>query len=106
MSFKMLNSTHYEGKDYKISDNIGMVSPEAFGLTNFYGGRVKFLGKTKVKGLYLCIEGTEAIDLIKFDEEPEEEYVAPEPTYSDDVPLSAKTVNPPTKAPNLPRKKK
>lgn len=106
MSFKMLNSLTYGGKEYKITDNIGMVSPEAFGLKNFYGGRVKLLGRTKTKGLFLCIEGTTAIDLIKFDEEPEEEYVAPEPTYSDDVPLSAKTVNPPTKAPNLPRKKK
>lgn len=104
MKFKMIGGLRYEGKEYKITDNIGMVSPEALGLKSFYGGRVKHLGKTKVEGLYLCIEGTEAIDLIKFDEEPEVAYVEPEPTYSDDVPLEKKEVNPPTKAPNLPRK--
>lgn len=64
MKFKMLSTLKYKGKKYDITDCNGMYNPESFGLENFYGGRVKRLGKTKEAGLYMCLEGNEVIDLI------------------------------------------
>jgi hypothetical protein len=106
-NFKMLGTTTYKGKELTFSDNKGTVSPEAFGLTNFYGGRVKQLAKvpqTKTDRIYLCIENGKAIDIIQFLEEPEVQEVKQEPSYGDDVPPELKTVHPAgEKAPSLPR---
>jgi len=127
--FQMIGGTSFKGKEYTIADNKGIISATSLGLVNFYGGRVKNVGKTKVKGLYLCIEGSDAIDLIKFDDEvevvetPEPETDIAEETdpnetvvFTDDEELTVgvsptpdsgialKLPEPePTKAPNLPR---
>lgn len=105
MSFKMIGSTTYKGKEYQISDNKALISPASLGLVNFYGGRVKNLGVTKEKGLFLCIEGTEVIDLIRFDEDPGRVEVVPEQTYNDDKRNDNKSVVISEKVSNLPRKK-
>lgn len=92
MKFKMLGTLKYQGKKYDITDCNGMYNPEAFGLENFYGGRVKRLGKTEVDRLYMCLEGSKVIDLILFEEmfdKPEQkdkmedvDRQEPEPTIS------------------------
>lgn len=67
MKFEMLGTTKYKCKRYSITDCTQMINPESMGLFNFYGGRVKRLGKLDVEGLYLCIEDINGIDLIKFE---------------------------------------
>lgn len=108
--FKMIGSNKFGGKEYTLGDVVGggFVSPEAFGLPNFYGGRVKKLGKvkeTKSKGIYLCLEDQKVIDIIQFEEEPVEREVAEEPKYADDVPPEKKVPHKPNEKTNLPRKK-
>lgn len=64
---KLLNSLTHEGIEYDINSigPGGFVSGEKFGLPGgFYGGRVDKVAHTNVPGLYMCMEGMKAIDLL------------------------------------------
>lgn len=61
----LLGSTKFGGKEYSITDVKGFVSNESKKLpTGFYGGRVNQLAKTNIKGMYLCMEKMNVIDIL------------------------------------------
>ena len=61
----LLGRTEFNGKEYEVTDVKGFISNESKGLpVGFYGGRVKQLAKTDIKGLYLCMEGMEVINIL------------------------------------------
>lgn len=68
---KLLGKTEFDGKQYEITDVKGFVSNESKGLPGgFYGGRVTQLAKTDVKGMYLCMEKMNVIDIMLLEEDP------------------------------------
>ena len=113
--YDMLGTTKYKGHKYTAEDIRGLINPESLGLVDFYGGRVKRLGKTNIVGLYLCLEGTEVIDLIQFyDGKPipaeevvdEPEDIIEEDPVPNEPPERAQIIVEKPKAKSLPRKKK
>lgn len=72
---RLLNSLTYKDKDYSIDDVVSFIPNEDKGVEEgFYGGRVTQLGVTKEKGVYLCMEKMDPIDIlveeIPFSDEP------------------------------------
>lgn len=63
---RLLNTLTLDGYKYGLNDSKGfMIAGRDYVLPDgFYGGRVNQLAKIDRKGIYMCMEGMEPIDLI------------------------------------------